>query len=43
MCKNFIEGLPEEYFVDKNIRLDKKDINKCFAEQIYAQCVLDVK
>ena len=42
LCKNFIEGLPKEYFVGKKIKLDKKDISKCFAEQIYAECVLDV-
>lgn len=41
LCSDFLNQLPADYFESKGVDFTAKEIKRCFAQQVYAECVLD--
>lgn len=41
LCSDFLNQLPDDYFESKGVDFTAKEIKRCFAQQVYAECVLD--
>lgn len=42
LCSDFVDSLPTEYLKKKEINLEVNRIKNILAEQLYAQCILDI-
>lgn len=41
LCSDFLNQLPADYFESKGVDFTTKEIKRCFAQQVYAECILD--